>query len=341
MRYFRLVLVLSLTVAGLCAPRRASAEPEATKAAGAEAPESEAVASALAAPAPESPHAAPPGACERARASANRAVLGADIAPFFGSSSTEEGRGSTRIVSFGLVGALGGGIQGFALSSVLDVQSEFVCGAQVTGAANIVTGPVTGAQVAGVLNVAGDVTGAQLSVVNIAKTVRGVQIGVINVARESDASVGLLNIVTNGRTHVDAWHDTGLTMAGVVHGGKYVHNIYGAGARLYGEQPSAVVALGLGARVFDRGRVAIDVDAIANWVARSYDHDVAFVSQLRAVAMYRIAPTFGVFAGLSSNVEITDDPDENPDLPLSESFAHNDGTRTIVWPGATVGVRLF
>ncbi len=82
----RLFTLLAVTAAGVFASARASAEPT-------------------------------PGACERARTSSPRTAVGVDFAPFLGTSSNEEGRRATRAASFGLVGALGGGVEGLALSA--------------------------------------------------------------------------------------------------------------------------------------------------------------------------------------------------------------------------------
>lgn len=328
------------------------------------------------------------GACARAKKSLYRVPAGADLFPFVGSSSSTEGRNATRAVSFGFFGALGGGVHGVALSGLLDVESDFVCGAQIAGAVNVVGGPASGTQIAGIVNIAqamnggalaggvnivrghangatvagaanvsgGDVhgvqvaggvnvarevDGAQIGAVNVAKRVRGVQLGMINVARDADVPIGLLNIVTRGETHVDVWQDSGgLSTAGLVHGSRYVHNIYAAGARLYGEKPAGFVALGLGARVFDRSRVAIDVDGITHWLANDRN-SLRLIHQLRVLATLRVAPPLSLLAGVTANAETTDDPDETPDLPLSHGFGKSDGTRAILWPGITVGARLF
>ena len=66
-----------------------------------------------------------------------------------------------------------------------------------------------GVQVA-VLNVSGDVSGAQVGVVNIAAgTVRGTQVGVVNVAGtyESGAPVGLVSLVKNATYHLELYGD--------------------------------------------------------------------------------------------------------------------------------------
>jgi hypothetical protein len=159
---------------------------------------------------------------------------------------------------------------------------------------NYVGDRMNGAQIAAA-NVAGGVNGAQLGVLNVATgTAHGAQLGLVNLARESDAPVGLVSIVTEGRTNVDAWHDMGLTRSGVVHGGKYVHNMYGGGVRLYGESPRPLVALGIGVRVVDRSSVAFDVDAIAYWMPDGNADRVQLVSQLRAVTTLRLARSFAL-----------------------------------------------
>jgi len=106
-------------------------------------------------------------------------VVGVDFAPWLGMSSTRAGRG-TRNLSFGVVGALSGGIEGIGVSSAVnvvdgDTEGALVAGglnlglgelegAMVAAGGNIVTGEMEGAQVAAGFNYAHrDVTGAQAS----------------------------------------------------------------------------------------------------------------------------------------------------------------------------------
>jgi hypothetical protein len=142
--------------------------------------------------------------------------LGLDFGPYLGASSTETGRSSDRNFSFGLVAALYGGVEGFALSGTANIDTGSACGLELAGAANITVGSLDGLQLAGIANVAGEVRGAQISgTLNIASQVtglqlgavdisagpvRGAQIGVITYAEESDFSLGVVD-VTAGRVH--------------------------------------------------------------------------------------------------------------------------------------------
>ncbi|MFZ5890875.1 MAG: LA_2272 family surface repeat-containing protein [Myxococcota bacterium] len=130
-----------------------------------------------------------------------RLVFGADFAPYVGTSSVESGRTAVRTLSLNLVGGYSGGLRGFEVGSVLNLEAGCVEGAQiagvlnasegsmrgfqVSGAVNLTRGSVRGVQVAGAANVTGPVSAA-LQVSGAANVVdgdvRGVQIaGATNV----------------------------------------------------------------------------------------------------------------------------------------------------------------
>src|SRR5690606_32904199 len=124
-------------------------------------------------------------------------------------------------------------------------------GAQLAGGANLALGDVEGAQVAGAMNLTrGSLRGLTLAPGNIVTgEVRGAQVGVVNVAESSDFSLGLVNINTRGRTHIDVWAqpESALVAAGVKHGGTYWHSIYGVGLTV--TEGGAAVVLGLGGHI--------------------------------------------------------------------------------------------
>lgn len=78
---------------------------------------------------------------------------------------------------------------------------------------------------AGAVSIARNVRGLQLGAVNVATRSEGVQLGVVNVADDADAPLGLVNVIRNGRLHVDgfALDYPGFAAALVVHGGRYTH----------------------------------------------------------------------------------------------------------------------
>ena len=150
-------------------------------------------------------------------------IFGLDFVPGLGSSSAF-GVEHRRHLSIGVIGALSGGVDGVALSGVVDIAVGDVYGLQLSSVLSIagpvhgvqgglvsisagsfeglqlglvaITGDVAGAQI-GLLDVAGgDVNGLQVGLLNIAGSVTGAQVGLLNIAggRVSGAQVGLVNI---------------------------------------------------------------------------------------------------------------------------------------------------
>lgn len=143
-----------------------------------------------AAPAPQAPDRAVStdakgrGACGLER----RLVFAADFAPYVGTSSSETGRIAVRNFSFNLVGGYAGGLRGFELGSVVNLERDCVEGVQVAGVLNASGGPMRGLQLGGAVNLTGG-------------EARGVQIaGAANVTRDAKAFQlsGGANVVLGG-----------------------------------------------------------------------------------------------------------------------------------------------
>lgn len=126
--------------------------------------------------------AAAPTACERPGPFAE---FGFDLVPFVGTSRR-------RHVSVGLVGTLSDGVHGIAAGSAFNVDTAFVCGAELAGAFNVASGPVSGLQAAGSFNVAAaNLRGAQLAgAVNVAAgPMTGLQgAGALNFALDTEGA---------------------------------------------------------------------------------------------------------------------------------------------------------
>lgn len=150
--------------------------------------------------APEEPAVAeeppPPPADPFACAGGRRIPIGVDFAPFVGTSSAAPD--GVRSISFNLVGGHAKGLDGFELGLGFNYESDFACGMQIAGGANIVGGPVRGLQLAPV-NVAGPVRGAQIGVVDVsAGDIFGAQIGTVSVGGGSveGAQIGIVAIAS-------------------------------------------------------------------------------------------------------------------------------------------------
>lgn len=305
-------------------------------------------------PAPPSPGGAPvviapPVRVDACGRPASAWPVGADFVPGVGTSSSPSGRAAARHLSLNLLAGVAGGVRGVELGGLGNLQLGSVCGAQIAGVANVVRGSVAGVQIAGVVNVTrGDVAGAQIGVVNTAAVVRGVQIGVVNVAQRSDFSLGLLSVNTQGRTHLEAWinGESGLVAAGVKHGGRYWHAIYGVGSKLGtrdGGSADFAAMLGFGAHIpTPHPRLAVDIDGVYHFVHRFDDDDhAANWAQLRAPLQVRVLDWISVYGGATLNLMFGE-----REAPLrAPGFAQELGNLAVfrleAWPGVVTGVSFL
>ncbi|HKP59072.1 MAG TPA: hypothetical protein VJV78_20260 [Polyangiales bacterium] len=412
------------------------------------------VAAAPAPPPPPPPPAPPPPGC--APSGLVPMDFGFDLLPHVGM-STQLGTTVERKFSLNLFGGLTGAVRGFELGGLLNIDAHSVCGVQIAGVANLVDGPVQGAQFglidwaggrvdgaqfglidiaagtlkgfqaglievassditgaqaglvnvgggwldgaqAGLVNVtalrvrgaqlglanvgaerligaqlglanlaaadvqgtqlglanvsAGELTGFQAGLVNVASgRVRGAMLGLVNVAEDSDVSIGLVNVMWGAPARLDVWGtDSGLTMVGVDHGSRYIHNIVGMGFTVRDGRPVLAPAFGLGGRAVDSKRWFLDIDAIAYGLfVRDEDNDewdTAILSQLRIPIGFRITPKIAIFAGPAFNVLVADHEDNTnllSDFSLYGSFGPygSDTVKVQMWPGFTLGARFF
>ncbi len=227
-------------------------------------------------------------------------------------------------------------------AGVVDVARGALHGMQVSSA-NLVGGPIRGAQVGSVNVALDDVTGAQVGGINVAAgRVSGAQVGVINYADDSDASIGLVSIVRHGRTDLEAWGtESGLVVAGVRHGGAIVHNVYGVGLQLGGENLWAMV-VGLGVHFSLASWLNLDVDVLEQWLHKDFrfaeNLQLATLQGAFGVPLGRtfevlVAPTFNVLTGAVQGTGLA---------PPWATFDFHEGSQNFVhgWIGVSAGLRV-
>ncbi|HET9933464.1 MAG TPA: hypothetical protein VFQ35_22320, partial [Polyangiaceae bacterium] len=131
-----------------------------------------------------------------------RLTFAADFAPYVGTSSSEVGRTAMRNFSFNLVGGYAGGLRGFELGSVLNLERACVEGVQVAGVLNASGGEVRGLQLSGAVNLThGEVRGLQVAgAANVTRDAQALQLsGAANVvigAVEGAQLSGGVNLAT-------------------------------------------------------------------------------------------------------------------------------------------------
>ncbi|MDX5423224.1 MAG: hypothetical protein LPK14_13285 [Hymenobacteraceae bacterium] len=116
--------------------------------------------------------------------------------------------------SFNLLGGSNGGVNGFELGGILNVDKAFARGLQIGGVANLVGGPVRGVQVGGILNTSTDASGLQVGgIANIGTgNAKGAQIaGITNIIKGEANGLQVAGIVNTAPQGV-----TGAQVSGVV-----------------------------------------------------------------------------------------------------------------------------
>jgi hypothetical protein len=213
------------------------------------------------------------------------------------------------------------------------------------GVGNIALGD-SGGQL-GVGNLAwGNVRRLQLGVANIAKGDVPFQLGVVNVSRHTRVPIGVVSIVRQGRTTVDAWAtENGTLLAGISHGGDIVHNIYGVGARVGSKGTRLVYTLGIGARLFSHPRFKLDLDGLFEHVARvDAWRSVTTVSRLRLSASITLHDRIALLVAPGYAIMQTDDAEEGTQAPVGESTlarGKRDGSDVVYgFPSLALGLRI-
>ncbi|MFT5681650.1 MAG: hypothetical protein ACI8RZ_002556 [Myxococcota bacterium] len=235
---------------------------------------------------------------------------------------------------------VGGSVDGIQMSGGVNLVGGMMDGVQMASGLNVVSGVVDGVQLSGGANLAGDVSGAQIAPVNLAGNVDGVQIGVVNVARTSDFSLGVVNIVLEGRTHLDVTVDElGLGTVAFKHGGAGFHYIYSLGFRP-GLNGAWMPAMGLGGHREWR-RLFIDTEVVTGQL---FEHWAPLGLNLRTtgrlVGGLSLTDRLSVIAGPSYNVLVTDACGAKY-RGLGVSTLSTGPVAVLGWPGFMIGIELL
>jgi hypothetical protein len=236
-------------------------------------------------------------------------------------------------------------VDGFQLAGGINVAGRDVDGMQMAGGVNVAGGKVDGPQLAGGINIANGVQGVQMAPVNISSdNVDGVQVGVINIARDSDVSLGLINIIYEGRTHLDVWQSsTGFTELALKHGGRKFHYIYGGGVRPQGQCPEWALTLGAGGHFELSNSLFIDGDLLARHVSPMSGFLVATntLATARAVAGLQVFEHIAITGGLTANTLVSTVQDGRQYAKDGSMKSYESGVNTRGFPGVQFGVQLF
>lgn len=203
-----------------------------------------------------------------------------------------------------------GGLRGVQGLSVVNVVRGDLHGAQFAAGVNIVTGRLIGVQGGTGLNFARGGAGVQGGVVNVQRgSFDGLQIGLVNISEDADFALGIINVVRQGRLHLETTINTeGFVQTGIKHGGDHWHYVYSLITRPFaggGNDPVVGVGMGIGGRLTPGARVFFDFDTVGHWmrdVDGGVDDGSEMLVQARALMGVRLTPRFALVAGASYNV---------------------------------------
>ncbi len=233
-------------------------------------------------------------------------------------------------------------------------------GAQLSSGLNLATGAFYGVQATSGVNYARGGSGLQVGSLNIQSAeYDGVQLGVVNISRGTKFSLGLINVVRGGRTHLEVTYGAdGFGFAMVKHGAERWHWIYSIGGRApFGDEDAVLAAgIGVGGHFPIRERFALDVDLVSHYLHDFQGTDALpnelgseVLTSLRLVTQVALHRRFALVFGASLNV-LTTYADESSYVPWAVDLGPADTAstgldiqqwRNHLWPSVFVGVRAF
>lgn len=241
---------------------------------------------------------------------------------------------SMGFMGAGLININGGAYHGFQGAGLLNISAkDNSTGYQGAGLANIGSN-VRGMQAAGIINISKEsMTGLQTGLINIGGDLTGAQIGLVNVATGNirGAQIGLVNVGDGTYFAPTFWvSGSSYTNFGFKLGGRYTYCIFG-----YGLHPSsdikekrASIIYGLGGH-FDLGKFWLDIDLLAHQLLPEYrwsEEEIEHVYKVRPHIGYRLLDQLTVYAGPSVNFLIADTRKKAELIPGIKTYRANDDT---------------
>lgn len=222
---------------------------------------------------------------------------------------------------------------------------------QVAGIANQNSSVTTGLQASGIINVSTDsLTGIQTSLVNLGSYVKGVQVGLVNVCtKESDkvVPIGLVNIVKGGLFEFEV--AAGDVLYGNINykmGVEKFYTIYKIGYSVFEGTSVYSTGLGLGTyfKLNDKSKIALDLSTNSITDRFLISNEFNMLNKADISYKYSITDNFGLFAGLSYNIYLTDAKSDNPNgilnVPYTIAKSANPNVNVFNWFGANVGLSV-
>lgn len=237
------------------------------------------------------------------------------------------------------------------------------------GVTNIIGGDFAGVELGDLNVVLGNFEGIQMGVANVTTgekfaglqlgaanythgKVDGIQIGIVNIADDSDFSLGLINIMKKGRTHIGLYgDDEGSINVELKHGGKYWHSIYFGGI-IARETPFYKLGIGLGGHIPLTESVFMDIDLLSfSTVSKEHGFDEnKQTATIRLLGGYRLNRWISLTAAATLNtshqpvgrehhsfIDGWEVKEGDPDADTEDTEGHE----MRLWPGFQLGAQFL
>lgn len=248
----------------------------------------------------------------------------------------------TNNFSFNIIGGLNGGVNGFELGSVANINKGDVNGCQISGVCNMTSGDskgliisgVTnltknqskGVEISGVANVSGShkglqlstinfvkdyLSGSQIGIVNYAKKGKGVQFGVVNVCSVDDdvLPIGIFSVVKNGYYAFEvSTNELFITSLSYKMGKEKLHSIFRAGIGEHNNESVFSTGFGFGSIIPIKGNHKLNMELICDALHYDWkwgDNKLNLLNQFNLNYQYQVTKHFAIKAGPSLKTFVT------------------------------------
>ena len=248
----------------------------------------------------------------------------------------------TNNFSFNIIGGLNGGVNGFELGSVANINKGDVNGCQISGVCNMTSGDskgliisgVTnltknqskGVEISGVANVSGShkglqlstinfvkdyLSGSQIGIVNYARKGKGVQFGVVNVCSVDDdvLPIGIFSVVKNGYYAFEvSTNELFITSLSYKMGKEKLHSIFRAGIGEHNNESVFSTGFGFGSIIPIKGNHKLNMELICDALHYDWkwgDNKLNLLNQFNLNYQYQVTKHFAIKAGPSLKTFVT------------------------------------
>jgi len=244
--------------------------------------------------------------------------------------------------SFNIIGGFNGGVNGFELGSVANINKGNVSGCQISGVCNVTSGnskgiiisgvtnltkkQSTGVEISGVANVSGShkglqlstinfvkdhLSGSQVGIMNYAKKGKGVQLGIVNVCSVDDDifPIGIFSVVKNGYYAFEvSTNELFITSLSYKMGKEKFHSIFRVGIGEHNNKSVFSTGFGFGSIIPIKGNHKLNMELICDDLHYDWkwgDNKLNLLNQFNLNYHYQVTKHFAIKAGPSLKTFVT------------------------------------